>query len=698
MCPAGPPPMITKRRAIVEATDRGPASTSASGASWPRATVAWSWPAPCSPERPTPSPTGWTGEASSPDLPWWPARSSRPRPTSCSGPPAPTPPSAPARGRAAPADRCAATATRSSAARSTAPTPARGSLTGGWWKADGSSFCGGAARYYMDCHKPCGGCSCGGAGLCSGALQRHRLRLRPGPVRPPQGRLHLVPLRQLQQPHRLHRPDPVPGRHVHGAVEDRAQLLEQRRAHRQQHPQPQPALPAGRPGRSSTRWRATGTATARRGSGSWTPAAGAGASGRPSRPAPWPPITFGRQAGDLPVVGDWNGNGQDTIGIVRDAMWYLCDNLSATIHHSFRFGIADRHPRRRRLERRRRRQHRRVPQRPAGTSARASTRPAVDHDFRFGAARTDIPVMGDWNGDGVDTVGVFRRGTWYLQRTRSPAATRHHRSPTARPATSPWSATGSASAPTASACTGGPRASGTCAGRSPTARAPRSCTASRGRRGEHVTGARGGPRAGRGAARRARGRPPALPRRDPQGAPRPRASTSRTARRGRARRWPPRARAPMRTAPGVPRPAARTRPSVAAADLSGALPTGGAARAAIAGVEHSTLLAFLSTGCGTCGTFWDALGRHGDAPLPGDATRLVIVTNGAESESPAAVAELAPRRRAHADVERGVGPVPGARLPVLRAGRRSIEPGDRRRRGHLVAADPRPARPGGRRP
>ena len=64
----------------------------------------------------------------------------------------------------------------------------------------------------------------------------------------------------------------------------------------------------------------------------------------------------------------------------------------------------------------------------------------------------------------------------------------------------------------------------------------------------------------------------------------------------------------MRTAPGVPRPRGEDAPFGPASDLSGALPTGGAARAAIAGVEHSTLLAFLSTGCGTCGTFWDALG------------------------------------------------------------------------------------------
>ncbi|MGH3658363.1 MAG: hypothetical protein ACRDUA_17050, partial [Micromonosporaceae bacterium] len=42
-------------------------------------------------------------------------------------------------------------------------------LLGGWWKVDGSSFCGGAARYYMDCNATCGGCSCGSGGICSGS-------------------------------------------------------------------------------------------------------------------------------------------------------------------------------------------------------------------------------------------------------------------------------------------------------------------------------------------------------------------------------------------------------------------------------------------------------------------------------------------------------------------------------------------------
>lgn len=44
-----------------------------------------------------------------------------------------------------------------------------GTLTGGWWKADGSGFCGGAARYYIDCNAQCGTCGCGASGICSGS-------------------------------------------------------------------------------------------------------------------------------------------------------------------------------------------------------------------------------------------------------------------------------------------------------------------------------------------------------------------------------------------------------------------------------------------------------------------------------------------------------------------------------------------------
>ncbi len=75
-------------------------------------------------------------------------------------------------------------------------------------------------------------------------------------------------------------------------------------------------------------------------------------------------------------------------------------------------------------------------------------------------------------------------------------------------------------------------------------------------------------------------------------------------------------------------------------DIVGVTPSGGTARAAVVATRHSTLLAFLSSGCLTCRDFWSAFAGH--LELPGDDTRLVVVTQGPESESPGAVAELAP--------------------------------------------------------
>ncbi len=116
-----------------------------------------------------------------------------------------------------------------------------------------------------------------------------------------------------------------------------------------------------------------------------------------------------------------------------------------------------------------------------------------------------------------------------------------------------------------------------------------------------------------------------------EGAPSPRASTS-TSR-----------HAPLRTAPGVPAPRSDGTPMGPAADITGTMPGGGAAHVAVVGVGHPTLLAFLSTGCGTCGHFWDALRDDGAVErLPDPATRLVIVTNGPDAESPPAVADVAP--------------------------------------------------------
>jgi glucose/arabinose dehydrogenase len=88
-------------------------------------------------------------------------------------------------------------------------------------------------------------------------------------------------------------------------------------------------------------------------------------------------IQFGN-AGDIPVVGDWNGDGIDTPGVFWDGYWYLRNSNSSGPY---------------------------------------------DVVFAFGRPG-DIPVVGDWNGDGVDTIGVFRgAGTWYLRNSNSSGPT-----------------------------------------------------------------------------------------------------------------------------------------------------------------------------------------------------------------------------------------------------------------------------------
>jgi hypothetical protein len=80
------------------------------------------------------------------------------------------------------------------------------------------------------------------------------------------------------------------------------------------------------------------------------------------------------------------------------------------------------------------------------------------------------------------------------------------------------------------------------------------------------------------------------------------------------------------------------------ADIDGVDPRGGAVRIGLRGSAGTTLLAFLSTGCGTCQDFWRAFGTDEIDAVPGDDTRVVVVTRGPDEESPASVADLAPAR------------------------------------------------------
>ena len=86
-----------------------------------------------------------------------------------------------------------------------------------------------------------------------------------------------------------------------------------------------------------------------------------------------PPFAFG-VSGDLPVVGDWDGNGSDGPGVRRGATFLLRNAASS--------GVAD-------------------------------------YQVVFGRA-TDTPIVGDWDGNGTTTIGVWRAGVFYLRNSNTP--------------------------------------------------------------------------------------------------------------------------------------------------------------------------------------------------------------------------------------------------------------------------------------
>jgi hypothetical protein len=129
--------------------------------------------------------------------------------------------------------------------------------------------------------------------------------------------------------------------------------------------------------------------------------------------------------GDIPLAGDWNGNGISDIGVFRPSSgnWYLDYNPSGVVDTTFHFGTTGDIPLAGDWN-------------GNGISDAAVFRPStgnwylnynkdgvVNKAFHFGT-RGDIPVSGDWNGDGTSDVGVFRpsTGNWYLTTTRSGTA------------------------------------------------------------------------------------------------------------------------------------------------------------------------------------------------------------------------------------------------------------------------------------
>jgi hypothetical protein len=72
--------------------------------------------------------------------------------------------------------------------------------------------------------------------------------------------------------------------------------------------------------------------------------------------------------------------------------------------------------------------------------------------------------------------------------------------------------------------------------------------------------------------------------------------------------------------------------------IVGVGPAGTSRSVTLASGREPTLIAFLSSGCASCRTFW---GAFADGERPVTDARLVVVTKGPQTESPSAIAKLA---------------------------------------------------------
>jgi hypothetical protein len=82
-------------------------------------------------------------------------------------------------------------------------------------------------------------------------------------------------------------------------------------------------------------------------------------------------LLYGGNPGDVPIVGDWNGDGRDKIGIFRQGFLWILDVNGAGV---FKEAVV----------------------------------------FPFGGVPGDQPVVGHWNGKKTSQVGIYRQGEWLL--------------------------------------------------------------------------------------------------------------------------------------------------------------------------------------------------------------------------------------------------------------------------------------------
>lgn len=128
---------------------------------------------------------------------------------------------------------------------------------------------------------------------------------------------------------------------------------------------------------------------------------------------------------DLPVVGDWDGDGRDDLGIYgpqwpRDAEAVLKEpGLPDQANQSPFSRPMNLPPRAQDAN-----DKIRLIQRSDDTQGRGDL---IDHTFLFGDPRS-LPLVGDFNGDGIDTIAVYQDGQWLLDTNGDGRASNEDRS------------------------------------------------------------------------------------------------------------------------------------------------------------------------------------------------------------------------------------------------------------------------------
>jgi hypothetical protein len=220
-----------------------------------------------------------------------------------------------------------------------------GSIPAGWWRAEGSGLCGGASRYYMDCNQrldaptQCG-CACAG-GDCNNRVTCCT-HFRYGQCHQEIAQVGAIVCRVVTctPPWEI---DPTCS--TADAQDDATRFHDAPCLHEP------PPPPPPKTHLETAQWFLRNTPT----------------TGTADAAFPY------GNPGDLPIVGDWNGDGAHSVGVVRGSTFFLRNSNS-----------------------------------PGG----------ADISFIYGNPGDQV-IVGDWNGDGIDTVGVVRGNVFYLRNTNT---------------------------------------------------------------------------------------------------------------------------------------------------------------------------------------------------------------------------------------------------------------------------------------